>query len=138
VSPEQLAVIEQQRTEQANAYEQERLLLQQQNAQQTSAMQAMLNVYGKQVEDLQATRQQQATEQQNLLQAQEQQAKLIESDRVRVEADMAQQRSRTNRYTNRTNAVLSNRRQARNRTRVFDSTTTANQIGQIFGKRNQL
>jgi hypothetical protein len=137
VSPEQLAAIEQQREEQRVAFAQEKAAIEQQNAQQTSAMQAMLNVYGKQVEDLTATRNQQAIEQQQLVEAQQKQASLIEADRVRAEADSTQQRSRTNRYTNRMANVMSNRRMARSSARVMSSSSSP-VAGQIFGKRNQL
>jgi hypothetical protein len=137
VSPEQLAAIEQQRMQQAQAYEQERTLLQQQNQQQTSAMQAMLTVYGKQVEDLTATRNQQQAEQQQLLETQKQQQQLIEADKVRTQADMTQQQGRTSRYANRASAVLSNRRAAKNTaSRVFS--VGSGSTGQIFGKRGQL
>lgn len=136
----QLDEIERQRVAQQQAYAQEQQLIQEQTQQQTSALQAMLNVYQRQAQDLDATRQVQLQEQQSLVAAQEQQAKLIEADRISTQAQATNQQQSQNRVANRASRVISQRAAAKKSTqpRVMDVATGITQPMPIFGRRRDL
>lgn len=144
VPQEQLDEIERQRIAQKQAYDNEQQLIRQQSQEQTSALQAMLNVYQRQAQDLETTRQQQAQEQQQLLKTQEEQAKLIEADRLSSQARMSDQQKVERRVADRTRRVISQRSEARksSQSRVFGapnegSYSTTSQPT-MFRRRQQL
>jgi hypothetical protein len=142
VAPQaQLDEIERQRVAQQQAYAQEQQLIQEQTQQQTSALQAMLNVYQRQAQDLDTTRQTQLQEQQSLVAAQEQQAKLIEADRISAQAQATNQQQSQNRVANRASRVISQRAAAKKSTqpRVMGDTSGSPQpMPTIFGRRRDL
>jgi hypothetical protein len=136
----QLDEIERQRVAQQQAYAQEQQLIQEQTQQQTSALQAMLNVYQRQAQDLDTTRQTQLQEQQSLVAAQEQQAKLIEADRISAQAQATNQQQSQNRVANRASRVISQRAAAKKspQPRVMGDSYSSQPMPTIFGRRRDL